>query len=312
MKALFPSKPACALWASLVASLLALSSCASAPLPAVSADAGGAVDFASIEHFSEVYRSVRYGTVPDIRASWARYYDELVVVDLPKTRNRYMIGTLRFDRRCEIIVRGTANAKNALYDVEFLKHRSEKLGINLHAGFEQMALALYEDILPRLDRGYALAIFGHSLGAAEAVILAMLLDSDGFRVARVYASGAPRVTDGEGEKKFDSLPIVRIINEGDPVPFLPPRGMPSATEPYMHLGKAVFLLDGPYYSLLEEDAGDRVMASEFWRDFAREGMLDRINDHFISAYIARLAPKLTGAIQVPYEEREKYMREPAR
>jgi hypothetical protein len=87
---------------------------------------------------------------------------------------------------------------------------------------------------------------------------------------RAHDRRAPRVTDVEGERKFDALPILRIVNEGD-----------------------------------------QLMTSEFWKNSSRERMLDRINDHFIAAYIARLAPKRNGAIQVPYEDRAKYVKESA-
>ena len=284
--------------------LLALLGCASRPAPVpMTPDVAGTVDFAGIQRCTEFYRIMRYQGDAEIQSMVGTQFDDFVLVDLPAIKNRYMIGTDNAARRQEIWIRGTANWKNVLYDVKYQKHRNTKLGINLHVGFEEMALGVYGDILPRLHRGYDLVIFGHSLGAAEAVILAMLLSVDEYRVTQVYASGQPRVTDGEGENKFDFLPILRIINEGDPVPFLPPRNIGIPGDPYMHLGQAVVLLDGAYYCLLAEDTSEEALVSDFWKTLALDGTLALVKEHLTPAYLQRIAPKLTSAVQVRYADR---------
>jgi predicted lipase len=186
--------------------------------PTAQAATSKPVDFAEIWRLSDCYRMMRYDGQATIHAALDPSYDELVVVDLAQSENRYMLGTVAKARRHEIWIRGTANTSNAFSDLEFTKRRDPRLGINLHRGFAAMALAVYEDLVPRLRPGYELVIFGHSLGAAEATILGMLLSPDGWKVTRVYASGSPRVTDAEGARKFENLPVLRIINEGDPVP----------------------------------------------------------------------------------------------
>jgi triacylglycerol lipase len=290
------------------AGLLAYGSCASAPSqPLPPPDVAGSVDFAEIVRFSRAYQVMRHGTDGQIHAALDPLYDSLELVDLPKTKNRYMIGTLSGGHRQEIWIRGTANFRNAVYDLRFAKRRNGKLGINLHAGFEKMALAVYQDILPRLKPDYDLVIFGHSLGAAEAVILGMLLQTDGCRVKRVYASGQPRVTDAEGEKKFDSLPVLRIMNDGDPVPFLPPRDVPSFADPYVHLGDAVILLDGPYYCLIGEDRRNEDLAASFWQLLSADDTFNPVKEHLIPAYLSRLEPKIASAVQVPFDERAAYV-----
>jgi pimeloyl-ACP methyl ester carboxylesterase len=265
------------------------------------------VDFREIVRFSEDYRIMRYESNEQVQSTVGSRFDEFSLVDLPATRNRYMIGTITRERRQEIWIRGTANFRNALYDLRFGMHRDPRLGINLHRGFESMATAVCSDIKPRLRSEYDLVIFGHSLGAAEAVILAMLLDVDGYRVKKVYASGQPRVTDADGEKRFDHLPILRIMNIDDPVPLLPPRGIDSRMDPFVHIGPALVLLDGPYYSLIGEDRGDEVLAGSFWKLLAAEGPVEPVSDHLIPAYIARLTPKLTEAVQVPWADRARYV-----
>ncbi len=293
--------------------VLFLLSCAGSPPPATPPDVSAPVDWATILRFSEVYHVMRHHTAAEVTAALGGGYDSFAVVDLPATKNRYMIGTHDAAHRQEIWVRGTANLKNALYDVRYAQRLNQKLGIKLHLGFEEMALAVYHDILPRLHKDYDLVIFGHSLGAAEAVILAMLLDTDGYRVAQVYASGQPRVTDAEGEAKFEHLPILRISNPDDPVPSLPPRDIPSPKDPYVHIGNVVILLDGPYYCMLGEDRSDEALAGSFWQSLSAEGPIQPVQDHLMPAYIAKEQPKLTAAIQVPYADRAAYMtQKPAR
>jgi triacylglycerol lipase len=289
--------------------VLGLISCVSAPTGAapLPPDLPETIDFAPLERFSEAYRVMRYEPDAVIRATIGAAYDSFELVDLPATRNRYMLGTLDSAKRQEIWIRGTANFRNALYDLEYGKHHNDRLGINLHTGFEAMALAVYRDILPRLRHDCDLVIFGHSLGAAEAVILAMLLDADGYRVKQVYASGQPRVTDQAGEAKFDYLPILRIVNYGDPVPSLPPRGIVSAAAPYTHLGPMVLLLDGPAYCLIREDVSDETLASGFWELLSQEGVSHEVKDHMIPAYLARIDAKLAAPVRVPFADRAAYV-----
>ncbi len=276
------------------------------------ADSPPVPDFPTIVRLSEAYRAMRYDSLPDIHAALDPAYDELVVVDLPRTQNRYMLGTQTAGRRHEIWIRGTANTRNAFSDMEFAKRRDAMLGINLHRGFRDMAAAVYADILPRLQSGYEVVIFGHSLGAAEATILGMLLSTDGWKVAQVYASGSPRLTDAEGARKFAGLPVVRIINEGDPVPLLPPRTLVSPSDPYVHLGPAVLLLDGPYFCMLGEQYGDEALGPDFWRSVKVNGLREDIREHFILSYLERLEPKRTGPVEVPWADRVQYLKQAGR
>jgi hypothetical protein len=274
------------------------------------ADSPPVPDFPTLVRLSEAYRAMRYDSLPEIHAALDPAYDGLVVVDLPRTQNRYMLGTRAAEKRHEIWIRGTANTKNAFSDVEFAKRRDAKLGINLHRGFRNMAAAVYADILPRLRSGYELVIFGHSLGAAEATILGMLLSTDGWKVLQVYASGSPRLTDAEGARKFAGLPVVRIINEGDPVPLLPPRTLVSPADPYVHLGPAVLLLDGPYFCMLGERYGDEALGPDFWRSVKVNGLRADIREHFIPSYLERLRPKLAEPVEVPWTDRDRYLAQP--
>ena len=295
----------------LSAAFLLLASCVTAAPQPPGLDVTGAVDFATIGRLFEMYRVMRYSTPEQTRAVLAPRYDRFDLVDLPAIKNVYTLGVSDTERRQEIMIRGTANFANAMSDVRFGEHMNPKLGIDLHRGFEQMATTVYNDILPRLRKDYPVLIYGHSLGAAEAVILGMLLSVDGFTVERIYASGQPRVTDVTGAEKYAYLPILRIVAEADPVPDLPPRSLPSAADHYVHFGMELFLMDGPYYCLVGQDTGDDAVSSEFWKALTKAGENTPVRNHLIPSYITRLTPKLTSAIQVPYAERATYVSAPA-
>jgi hypothetical protein len=290
-----------------LAALLLLASCRSTYVAAEASHPAPAVDFGELLRLSEAYWFMRYAPPQETRAALGPSYDQLAVVDIPATANRYMIGTLAAKRRQDIWIRGTANRENAISDMQIAKRRNAKLGINLHRGFEDMAMAVYQDILPRLEPGFELVIFGHSLGAAEATILGLLLQADGRRVSRVYASGCPRLTDAAGAAAFARLPLVRVVNEADPVPVLPPRTLVSPADPYVHIGDAIVLLDGPYWCTLEEQTGPDPLAEDLWRSLRTNTLAADVKEHFIASYIERIRPKVARSIQVPPADRARYI-----
>ena len=238
-----------------------------------------------------------------IEANWRDSYDRVAVVEIPSTKSRYAIFEDDAHRRADIAIRGTVNLRNTAFDLEFLKTRSATLGIYLHSGFEKSAAAIYADLKPRLRAGYSIRLAGHSLGAAEAIILGMLLANDGYSVEKVLASAPPKVTDAEGWARFPALHILRLAGPFDPVPFLPPHSLMYGKAPYIQGGKVLLLLsgdtfairDGEYYDDLP-DAAKAVLA---------EGRQFTVADHLLPAYLGLLLPKAKSATLVA-EEGEKY------
>ncbi|KAI9598630.1 Alpha/Beta hydrolase protein [Syncephalis fuscata] len=109
----------------------------------------------------------------------------------------------------------------------------------IHSGFYKSMLSVSDEILEELDVLMAnptietLTITGHSLGAALSILIAIHLmvrkPSWLSRVRlQIYTFGEPRV----GNKAFvrlvnvalvaNQFTVVRVTNEGDPVPLLPP------------------------------------------------------------------------------------------
>jgi triacylglycerol lipase len=265
-------------------------------------------DFAELLHYLQVYDSLRRQPTEVLYDTWGRYYRELQVVELTRTENRYLIGTRFGGEYQEVLIRGTANTRNAFYDAKFRKHWNARLGVYLHKGFEQMALAVYYDILPRLAADSRLVIYGHSLGAAEAMILAMLLDQDGYRIEAVIGTGCPKVTDRRGAARFERLNVLRVTCADDPIPRLPPRGLAPALRAYAHVGQELLLLDGPYYVYGAPPIAEPGAAVPSLARVSRERMADRLYEHKIEHYIGQTRPKLTAAIQVPFADRWDYVR----
>jgi hypothetical protein len=247
---------------------------------------------------------VRFDPAPRVEADWGGAYDRVAVVELASVRNRYALFENDGSRRADVAIRGTVNARNALLDVEFMKRRSDVLGIFLHSGFEKAATALYNDLRPRLKAGYRIRVAGHSLGAAEAIIVAMLLSRDGFSVDLVLASAPPKVTDAEGWKAFKDLPVVRMVGPWDPVPFLPPRSLMYGRKPYVQGGPILLLLDGACFSVIDGSYYDDMPHA--LREAQADGRLFEVKDHLLSAYLTRLLPKAEGAEFVNPGDWEKY------
>jgi hypothetical protein len=257
-------------------------------------------------HFAQLYRSVRYDPAEQVHADWDARYERLEVVEIPATRNRYLLGVLPHGRQ-EVVIRGTSNWTNAVFDVRIRRHWNAELGIELHKGFAEIATALLLDLVPRLNPESELVLFGHSLGAAEAVILGLLLDKRGYSVRRVYASGQPRITDTAGAQRCSGFPVLRIVNGDDPVPLLPSVRDLFPARSYRHFGDALMLLDGPYYVYFRGDYVNEDLGAELWNNLLHGRLLEEFHQHSIDNYLQRIAPKVEAAVQVPFRDRMRYL-----
>jgi hypothetical protein len=206
-----------------------------------------------------------------------------------------------------VAVRGTIDKKNLSEDLDVQVRKDEQTGIPLHAGFDATADVLYADMKPHLKRDYKTYFTGHSLGGAIAVLLTMLAIQDGYDIERVVTFGQPRVTTAAGIDRLGAVPIVRVVDENDIVPMLPPATVLHAKYgPYEHVGEEIILLEGPHYVYLSSHDANRIAIGEFWRSMAFENL----DDHKMDKYLARLAAKAKEAVQVPYDQREEYVARP--
>ena len=96
---------------------------------------------------------------------------------------KYVVLLDELNKKQYISIRGTCNSHNAMQDINFLRSKSFRLGIELHKGFHKTAEMIADDLISRLDKTWRTYVTGHSLGAAEALIVSWYLDYSGHNVA---------------------------------------------------------------------------------------------------------------------------------
>lgn len=138
----------------------------------------------------------------------------------------------------QIFCRGTTLTADILTCLEAWMVYDEDLQCRVHKGFRNQADRILKDVIPLLtppnDRRGTIEVCGHSLGGAAATILAAKLRRKGYRVVRLTTIGEPRLcaTRRDADKLTELLPKdqLRIENDKDFVPFLPPFGTPTANK----------------------------------------------------------------------------------
>ncbi len=195
-----------------------------------------------------------------------------------------------------LVVRGTANLENVTVDLDSQLLLDKSINISLHQGFSTAARAVYQDVLPLLDKSKPIQTTGHSLGGAVAVILALYLDYDGYRVQNITTFGQPKVTNVEGSKLFSHLPLMRLVTPLDMVPLVPalsPQDL-NKLDIYWHAGQEVILMDNNQYALT---SGFKSMlrATKFFKKAPDE---TNLHAHKMSTYMSLMS---VGAQEVPYK-----------
>ena len=195
-------------------------------------------------------------------------------------------------KRQWVVVRGTSNLENVKLDMDYNKVVDGRLQIPLHKGFADTALQVYRFAKPLLKPGYETRITGHSLGGAAAVIVLMLLKEDGMTLGPAMTFGQPKVTNRQGVEKYRSLPLLRFVNDKDPVPLLPPLDIASLLDegPFQHFGPEVVLKDGTSYAYYPDHQASRMSVLSFWTTLGNQ----QVPDHAIANYIQSLKAKTGG------------------
>jgi hypothetical protein len=264
-----------------------------------------AINFNELTDYGRRAKAV-YGPETQINAA----YPKTVRIAEPGTSKvRYFLERDEKARLQYLTIRGTANKLNLKEDMEAAVRIDPASGLPVHRGFDADARAVYNDVKPHLRTDYKTRIAGHSLGGAVASLVAIHAIADGYKVERIVTFGQPRFTTQEGAARLGSLPLTRVVDENDIIPMLPPGGGNKAQGHYDQVGPEVILLEGPRYVYLPGPAAERLAVGELWRN---AGMAD-LEDHKMDNYLKRLGEKSKGAVEVPYNEREKYVaKRPAR
>jgi hypothetical protein len=209
----------------------------------------------------------------------------LTVADLRGVDVRAFVEVDEARRRQWVVVRGTANLRNAVEDAEYAKVKAPDIEIPVHEGFVRDARAVWSFARPLLRPGVETRLTGHSLGGALAVLLAMRLHVDGLPVGRVVTFGQPKVTTEAGVARFRGLPLLRIVNHDDPVPLLPWE-TPGAARGglFRHLGAELRLTDRGTWELLAEHRAERYLLTSFAAHLGRENP----KEHEMARYLAKL------------------------
>jgi triacylglycerol lipase len=194
-----------------------------------------------------------------------------------------------------IVVRGTSSLINIRSDVDYNKVLDSRLQIPLHKGFADAAVQVYQFAKPLLKAGYETRVTGHSYGGAAAVIVLMLLKEDGFTLGQAMTFGQPKVTNREGTRKFRALPLLRFVNDKDPVPSLPPLEVFAVLDegPYQHLGAEVVLEEGSNYRYYPEHQAELLSVLSFWNNLKNLSIQD-LPEHFMSTYVRRIGQKVSA------------------
>lgn len=262
------------------------------------------VDFSELSGYARRSRAA-YSTEAQIRAAYPK---TIRVAEPGSSRVRYFLESDEKEKIQYLSIRGTANHKNLHEDMAYRVREDRRSKIPVHSGFDEDAQAVYADVKPHLKRGHRTHITGHSLGGAVAALVAIYAIEDGYSVDRVVTFGQPRFTTAKGAGQLDYLPLLRVVDENDVIPMLPPAVRNKSYGPYEQVGPEIILLEGPHYVYLASHDATRITVDEFWRSI---GIAD-LQDHHMDNYLLRLSEKSKGAVEVTYNARENYTARPPR
>lgn len=262
------------------------------------------VDFAQIYEHAE-RAAAAYSSDQDILE---QYPDTLRVKTFENNDVKYFLEGDPKKQLYTLTVRGTSNAKNWVVDAEYVEIKDGTLGAHVHRGFDHATREIYEDVRGLLTEDWALQTTGHSLGAAIATLLLLYFDHDGREIEQCVNFGQPKVTNEKGVERFRSAPVLRIVDENDVVPLLPPHTLLDAVHGgYRHFGQEIILLRDQYYVELGEHRAEEVSVDSFWKGLLHES----VKEHFMKNYLRNAASKRERSTPVPYESRERYVSDAA-
>ena len=225
---------------------------------------------------------------------------ELKIFPLESVAGKFFVFVDHEKEQQFVVIRGTHNLQNAIDDLRYLRTQDEKLGMLLHDGFRDYASVIYRELetvdFAPLSTSYDTMVIGHSLGGAAAVILGAYLEEQGFNLAFIVTFGQPKVTNEEGAKKLEELPLVRIVNNGDVVTNIPIVTFLTAKNGRFEHSGLEMLLHGDQRIRLDYQG-----KTDGW-DLSLEGQLQAVNPvekHGIAHYLKKvreLSEVLKGTI----------------
>jgi hypothetical protein len=227
-------------------------------------------------------------------------YPNTRFIDLPKFKNRmYIIDDAAVDERGmgiqTIVFRGSGHPRNFLVDLNFRPSKAKELGCRIHRGFLKSIREVDAVATTFLDRNRKVRIAGSSLGGGLALVYAMLLKRKGFDIDLIVTFGQPRVTDEQGRRMFEDLPLVRVFNRTDAFPAIPPH-QPFG---YSHFGTAIVLYDDDVFTVYDKHVVEKIRptskVANFFYKLTHKDI--SIPNHFINLVSARLEGFLKNGVR---------------
>lgn len=257
------------------------------------------IDFKVIKDYA-IFAKAAYQSKHEIyNAGLLKNYKPTFYHNIPEFDIAYYLLTNDTTKTHIIAVRGTSNIENAMVDIALKLTHDQHTDIYLHDGFAQAAQAIYTNIRPLIKPGYIINTTGHSMGGAIALILAMHLNIDHYKIDQIITFGQPKVTNTSGSYKFQNLNVTRIVTEKDLVPLVPPFDPTNMNlqNIYWHLGQEIILLSGNTYSTLE-GMNSMLRATKFTETRLNE---NNVTDHNMDLYLNLIQQKTSSHRLVPFE-----------
>ncbi len=254
--------------------------------------------------FQKVFRYAQYAHAAyDTPDSLKQQFSNLVTVQTTSRDVQFFVITDQQKKEQIVSVRGTSNFENFWQDGEYVHTYNQQLGVYLHHGFNVDAQQVYQQLMPSMNKQFTTVLTGHSLGAAIAVVLMMYFQKEGYPLAPTYNFGQPKLTNKAGSIQFESLPVIRVVDEEDLVPLLPPTDLIDLIHGgYVHLGAEVLLLNKQYYAFEIQSIARQQSVASLWKNRGHESL----KAHYMANYLANLEGKIQGAEVVSYEDRWQY------
>jgi triacylglycerol lipase len=221
---------------------------------------------------------------------------------LPSEKVNYFILTDTKNGIQYLAIQGTKYFRNIVLDMETSAPSDSVIGARLHKGFGKTARELYGELETKklLNPDMPVCITGHSLGGAAGLICALYLAKAGYTIRKVITFGQPRITDADGARMFERIPLLRVVNSKDIIPFLPPdkeNGI-SPNKNYIHFGPEVVLLNDKYFSFRERPALHNEADLSAQQDLTGYHM----KEHHLRYYLSNIVMKLSKQHQVMLED----------